>query len=278
MVEEKKTETKKENIDQKGKDVKGKKKTEKEKEEELSEEDLRKKEELDLLVERAQDKESGVQKLALNTLTTEIKSATSSMTSVPKPLKFRRPHYDKRKECFSTGPRGENKILLSDILSILAMTMAKPGSRESLNYKFQGSLENIGSWGHEYVKHIAGEIAQEYDQRLKDEKDIEDLNRLIDQIIPFDMAHNAEHEACDLLMEVEQIDKITKYVDESNFSRVGLYLSSCANYVTEPDDIQILKVTLDVYRKFKQYPDALRTALKIDMSDTKTAKAIYDTS
>lgn len=63
-----------------------------------------------MLVERVQDKDQGVQKLALTTLTTEIKTSTSSMTSVPKPLKFLRPHYEKLVKYFETMPNGENKV------------------------------------------------------------------------------------------------------------------------------------------------------------------------
>lgn len=38
------------------------------------------------------------------------------------------------------------------------------------------------------------------------------------------MQHNAEPEACDLLMEVNRLDKIVDYVDETNYVRVVLYL------------------------------------------------------
>lgn len=36
---------------------------------------------------------------ALRHLSSEIRSATTSMTSVPKPLKFLRPHYGQLKKC-----------------------------------------------------------------------------------------------------------------------------------------------------------------------------------
>lgn len=38
------------------------------------------------------------------------------------------------------------------------------------------------------------------------------------------MQHNAEPEACDLLMEVNRLDKIVDFVDEANYVRVVLYL------------------------------------------------------
>ncbi|CAN0042257.1 unnamed protein product, partial [Ectocarpus fasciculatus] len=61
--------------------------------EELSEEDKALKEGLELAVTRVDDKEPGIVRNALKHLSSEIRSATTSMTSVPKPLKFLRPHY-----------------------------------------------------------------------------------------------------------------------------------------------------------------------------------------
>ena len=54
----------------------------------------------------------------------EIRQSTSSMTSVPKPLKFLRPHYDGMKEFFTNMMDSDNKTTFSDILSVLGMTMA----------------------------------------------------------------------------------------------------------------------------------------------------------
>lgn len=54
----------------------------------------------------------------------EIREATSSMTSVPKPLKFLRPHYDGMKEFFGEMMDSENKTAFSEVLSVLGMTMA----------------------------------------------------------------------------------------------------------------------------------------------------------
>jgi len=46
-------------------------------------------------VERLADKEAGLRSNALEMIKTEIAGATSSMTSVPKPLKFLTPLYSK---------------------------------------------------------------------------------------------------------------------------------------------------------------------------------------
>lgn len=47
---------------------------------------------------------------------------------------------------------------------------------------------------------------------------------LIENIIAFDMKHNAEIQACDLLMEIDRLDLIDKHMDSSNYPRVCLYL------------------------------------------------------
>jgi len=249
-------------------------KVEKKEDDELSEEDQQKKEELELLVERAKDSDLSIQKFAMDTLSNEIKTATASMTSVPKPLKFLRPHYDELKSFFTTMAAGENKRALADVLSILAMTMAAEGSKESLHFKMQGNSTDIGSWGHEYVRNLSGEVGQEYQQRQEESKSVDDLLLLVDKIVPYNMQHNAESEACDLLMEVEQLERLMEHVDETNFERVCTYLISCADYVPEPDNTQALTVALQIYQKLERSPASLQLAIRLN--DMDQVRSIYD--
>jgi 26S proteasome regulatory subunit N1 len=72
-------------------------------------------------------------------------------------------------------------------------------------------------------RHLAGEIAAEWGE--SNEEAHENLMVLVNQIIPYNMAHNAEAEACDLLMEIEQLGLLKEYVDEGAYSRVCLYLT-----------------------------------------------------
>ena len=48
--------------------------------------------------------------LALTSLTSLIRASTTSMTSVPKPLKFMIPHFDKMKEAYAKMPEGPIKV------------------------------------------------------------------------------------------------------------------------------------------------------------------------
>ena len=73
-------------------------------------------------------------------------------------------------------------------------------------------------------------------------------------IVPSQMSHHAEAEACDLLMEVEQLDQLIQYVDETAYPRVCLYLTSCVPYVPDPENTNLLHTALSIFRKFEQLP------------------------
>lgn len=76
---------------------------------------------------------------------------------------------------------------------------------------------------------MAGEIAQEWaDMTGEGENEGELKEKLVQlarQIVPYNMVHNAEAEACDLLMEIERLDLLEQYVDENIYQRVCLYLT-----------------------------------------------------
>ncbi|KAK6919638.1 RPN1, N-terminal [Dillenia turbinata] len=240
------------------------KKKDNKKDEDLSDEDLALKQQLELYVERVQDSDPGVQKLALESMRQEIRTSTSSMTSVPKPLKFLRPHYGTLKTYYETMKHSDLKNYLADILSVLALTMSAEGEQESLKYRLLGSEGDIGSWGHEYVRNLAGEIAQEYTKRQGEDASIDDLMDLVQQIVAFHMKHNAEPEAVDLLMEVEDLELLIEHVDSTNFKRTCLYLTSSAKYLPGPDDTLVLDIAYMIYLKFEEYPRALQIALFLD--------------
>ena len=214
---------------------------------------------------------------------------------VPKPLKFLRPHYDTLKANYETATADAARTLLADVLSLLAMTMGEEGKRESLNYKLLGSREDLGSWGHEYVRHLSGEIGAEYNERLAAAEAVEaakvaaaaaeaaggdaaivDVSEaealkpadellpiIMQQITPFFFKHNAEAEAIDLLMEVGRLEELIEHVDKTNCDRICGYLGSLAMYVPEPEDSMVLTVAVNALRKLERYPEALMMAVRL---------------
>lgn len=109
----------------------------------MSEEDQELKERLETCVTTVVNKEAEeavtipLRLKALDVIVTELRSATSSMTSVPKPLKFLRPHFSVLKELHvgfagdvAESSDGDFLLLrarLADVLSVLAMTMGDGG-------------------------------------------------------------------------------------------------------------------------------------------------------
>jgi len=238
----------------------------KKEEEDLSDEDKQLKEELELCVQRLTESQADLWGNALTSMTTLIRASTTSMTSVPKPLKFMIPHFDAMKASYEKMGPGPVKKQCADVVSVLAMTMSE--DRECLKYKLLGntSTEEIELWGHEYVRHLSGEVVNEYNA-VEEESDGTVKNQMVElakMIVPSQMKHHAEAEACDLLMEVEQLGLLQQYVDESAYNRVCLYLVSCVPYVPEPENTNLLTTALNIFKQFKQYPQAMRLALQLN--------------
>jgi 26S proteasome regulatory subunit N1 len=76
-----------------------------------------------------------------------------------------------------------------------------------------------------YFRHLSADIASEWESTETNAELRQRLLSLTGDIIPFLMRHNAEADACDLLMEIEQLDLIETFVDKDTFSRVCLYLT-----------------------------------------------------
>ncbi|KAH9822590.1 armadillo-type protein [Melampsora americana] len=78
---------------------------------ELSEEDAALKEELEMLVQRLKESDRKLYKPTLEMLRSLIRTSTSSMTSVPKPLKFLRPFFGDLKSIFYSWGTKEEYLL-----------------------------------------------------------------------------------------------------------------------------------------------------------------------
>ncbi|KAK5017689.1 proteasome regulatory particle base subunit [Cryomyces antarcticus] len=176
-----------------------------------------------MLVERLRESDSSLYKPTLEAIKTFIKTSTSSMTAVPKPLKFLRPHYQKLEDTYAKWPAGEDKDSMADMLSVLGMT-SDEDSLDTLKYRLLAPSTDLGSWGHEYMRHLALEIGQEYQKRLNEDQDSDDLIGLALNLVPFFLSHNAEADAVDLLSELEMIGELGRFLDENTYSRVCLYM------------------------------------------------------
>jgi 26S proteasome regulatory subunit N1 len=252
----------------------GKKKKDEEETEELSEEDQKLKSELEMLVERLKEPNTELYEPALEALKNFIRTSTSSMTAVPKPLKFLRPHYHALSGLYDQWPAGDLQKTLADVLSVLGMTYSGEGKLESLKYRLLSTIDDMGSWGHEYVRHLALEIGEDYGQRSEKEESTDELVELSLKIVPFFLKHNAEADAVDLLLEIESIDRLTEFVDHNTFARVCLYMVSCVPLLAPPDDSAFLHTAYEIYLSHSQLTQALALAIRIDDEDL--IRSVFD--
>ena len=193
-------------------------------------EDRELKERLELSVARLSDPAGSVVSLALELLRKEIREATSSLTSVPKPLKYLAPHYVRLRKVWAGwgespnggpfvegggGAPGALRKILADILSVLALTLGTEPV-ESLRFKRAGNWDDLEPWGSTYIRSLAGEIGVEWQARLEGKPapappattpapqvpgvpgagSPDELLPLIKLVVPYNMAHNAEVEVC----------------------------------------------------------------------------------
>jgi 26S proteasome regulatory subunit N1 len=143
------------------------------------------------------------------------------------------------------------------------MTYSDTQPRGTLRYRLlsasllpvSSKLTEPGSWGHEYVRHLAAELGEEYSSRTDgpvepspDEApdpnvevkpvevvgSIEDLQQLAVECAIFLLAHHAEPDAVDLLEELEMVHKITELVDENTYVRVTQYMVASVLFSSIP--------------------------------------------
>ncbi|CDI98389.1 26s proteasome regulatory particle subunit [Echinococcus multilocularis] len=251
----------------------------------LSDEDRQLRDELYMLLQRLEEPNVYLYETALESLKNLIKSSTTSMTSVPKPLKFLRPQYARIKNIYENIQDPKIKALCAEVVSVVGMiTYDNPDYKtDTLKYRLLSKKDDIGVWGHEYVRLLTKQIAEVWDETEvsgsgkgvseKSMKQKEYLG-LAGKIIPYLMEHNAESEAIDLCMEIENLDFLENYTTELNFQRVCLYLISCAAYIPDPDNVKVLRCAENIYRKYKDLGNALRYALRLN--DESLARSIFN--
>lgn len=227
-----------------------------------------------ILITSRQESDVALYKPALEAMKNFIKTSTSSMTAVPKPLKFLRPHYETLTKLYDEWPAGDDKNSLADVLSVLGMTFSDEDRQDTLKYRLLAPTQDIGSWGHEYVRHLALEIGEVHAKRITADESINDLVDLALILVPLFLKSNAEADAVDLLSELEIIEKLPQLVDEDTYSRVCLYMVSMVNLLTYPDNELFIRVAYDIYKEYGQATQAM--ALAIRLNDTELIKTQFN--
>lgn len=209
-----------------------------------------------------------------NMLKNEINTSTSSMTTIPRPLKFARLHFKEIKEFYDKyNPSDQKdidyKLMLSDLLSVILTVINETDENGKeltiLSYVLTGSKKDITSWGQEYIRSLCSDIGKEYTERLDKEEPKNDLLDLVKIIVPYLIKQRCESDAIDLLIEVDCIKDILEFINENNYKKICLYLLTISNYSADTTEYRnTLELVYSIYyNKFHQYIDAMRVAIKI---------------
>ena len=209
-----------------------------------------------------------------NLLKHEITTSTSSMTSIPRPLKFARMHFTELKEFYDkfiakNDKENEYKLMLSDLISVILTVINEKDENGKeltiLSYVLSGTKKDITSWGQEYIRSLCSDIGQEFNQRLDKDEPTNDLLDLVKIIAPYLIKQHCESDAIDLLIEVDCINDIKEFINENNYKKICLYLLSITNYSADTEEYRdTLELVYSIYyNKFHQYIDAMRVAIKI---------------
>lgn len=189
------------------------------------------------------------------------------MTAVPKPLKFLRPHYQPMIDLYGEWPAGEDRTSLADVLSVIGMTFSDEDRQDTLKFRLLAPTSDIGSWGHEYTRHLALEIGEVYSKRLPLDEPVQDLIDLALVLVPLFLKSNAEADAVDLMSEMEIIKQIPQFLDKDTYSRVCLYMVTMVNLLTFPEDQEFLQTAHDIYKQYGQLPQAITLAIRLGDED-----------
>ena len=232
----------------------------KEERQELTEEDKKLQDDLLMLLERLESSDTSLYSPSLEMLRTLIRTSTTSMTSVPKPLKFMRPQYSRMKAIYEKLPAGPSKNLCADIISVLAMCSDEKS--DCLDYRLKGTVGPIDDWGYEYIRHLTMEIASEW--KSGNDSRREEMLGIVQDIVKYDLQHNAEVEACDLLLEIERLDILLELIDKEGHERVCLYLLRSSPLAPDPDNQNMIRCAMNIYSKFGHEFEALCCAVMLN--------------
>ncbi|KAJ2726128.1 proteasome regulatory particle base subunit [Coemansia sp. Benny D115] len=244
----------------------------KDEQDELSEEDQQLVNELEMIVERLKESSVDIHRVALENLNNVIRSTTGSMTSVPKPLKYLKAHHETLQGVYEQWSNEQNKKGLASILSLLGMAYDRDGKRDCLKYRLLAGVgeDSISEWGHEYVRHLAMEVGEEYAAKVEEGIDEEATGYLLEvalQIVPFFLKHNAEADAVDLLEELDRHELIVDYVTKETYERVCLYMISCSPLLAPPSDMGFLETARKLYQRFGSPSQSLPLSIKLGRSE-----------
>lgn len=246
------------------------KKAKAKKDEELSEEDKQLKEQIEFAVTNIKDQQYKPEERVryVSKLFEQVRTVKKSRVNIPKEIKFLKPLYKDLVETFEKEPLSNFRSSFADFLSYTSMILAEDYDADSLRYLKEGTGSiDFKEMGNEYIVNLAGDLAIDYDKRYGEDKEdkFEDILQLTNSILPLLCESGNEISAVDLLVEIEKIEMIHKYITKANFLRIFNYLLAYVEYCA--DSVEFNSVLNNLYtiaNMFKDSYNALRVAIRMN--------------
>ncbi|KAJ6216149.1 hypothetical protein RDWZM_007306 [Blomia tropicalis] len=198
---------------------------------------------------------------------------STGFASIPLTLKIMEKHYETFKSIYDHKRDVQVKMELANLISFVATSHRAPNSKGDVLKYYQLSLKQVvDSWGIAYVRDLVNDIVEQWKSASDDDR--LSLIPLISRCASYFLQQNSELEACDLLMETEQMEHLLLIVDNVTIcTKVCHYVTACCTYLPQPNNKNILYTIVNLWLKHGQYVHALYVAMKIQC--TKSIEKIF---
>ncbi|KAH9421899.1 26S proteasome non-ATPase regulatory subunit 2 [Dermatophagoides pteronyssinus] len=154
------------------------------------------------------------------------------------------------------------KQILADIISYTCTGRCAEIKGQIVKYYMLGSKNLITRYGMSYVRNLSKDLIELWKNSSSDDK--KTFSNLIQECATYFMKQNSEIEACDLLLEVEQLTMLETIIHGVDLcEKVCQYLIASSLYVDETESQNILYAALSLYLDHKLYIDALFVAIQL---------------
>lgn len=76
-------------------------------------------------------------------------------------------------------------------------------------------------------------------------------------------------------MEIDKLELLPQHIQKDTYSKICLYLSSCAKYVDDVEAAKIIQITAEQYMKYEEYAKALTIYMQSKNIDM--VKKVFET-
>ncbi|KAI2799471.1 26S proteasome non-ATPase regulatory subunit 2 [Blomia tropicalis] len=165
---------------------------------------------------------------------------STGFASIPLTLKIMEKHYETFKSIYDHKRDVQVKMELANLISFVATSHRAPNSKGDVLKYYQLSLKQVvDSWGIAYVRDLVNDIVEQWKSASDDDR--LSLIPLISRCASYFLQQNSELEACDLLMETEQMEHLLLIVDNVTIcTKVCHYVTACCTYLPQPNNKNIL--------------------------------------